>query len=328
MIRPLSFAAAAGSPRDRLDKLVVAALREEGHLAPRAELQRWIEAGLVTVDGAPAAASSAVRAGALVEVRPAPAQRTEAIPDASIVLAVVYEDEDLLVIDKPGDMVVHPARGNWSGTLVHGLLARDGFRAEELGEGDEGGHVRPGIVHRLDKGTSGLLVVAKNAETRGGLKALFRARTLDREYGAITAGRPASGTIDTPYGRHPRDRLRFTSTGRIADGKRAITRVTELEALGPAALVACRLETGRTHQIRVHLAEQRGTPILGDPLYGRRPKDALLAELAEGLGRQALHARVLGFRHPRTGKDHRWESPMPDDMQVVLARLRATRPSI
>lgn len=332
MIGPVVFTAAAGalaSSGDRLDKLVVWALRQEGHAVSRAEVQRWIAAGLVTVDGAPAAASSVVREGAQVKVRPAPAPRTDVEPDASVVLAVVYEDDDMIVIDKPGNMVVHPARGNWSGTLVHGLLAREGFRAEELSNDDDAGHVRPGIVHRLDKGTSGLLVVAKNAETREALKELFSTRTIEREYVAITVGSPGSGTIDTPYGRHPRDRLRFTSKGRIAGGKRAITHVTELEPLGAATLVACRLETGRTHQIRVHLAEQRAAPILGDPLYGKRPKDALLAELAEGLGRQALHARLLGFRHPRTGKAYRWESAMPADMQAALVRLRgATRPSI
>lgn len=319
----------AGAGRERLDKLVVAALRDEQMAVSRAEVQRWIEAGLVTVDGAPAAASSLVPEGARIEVRPMAPPRTEVEPDASVELTVVYEDDDFLVIDKPGDLVVHPARGNWSKTLVHGLLAREGFRAEDLAEGGEPGFVRPGIVHRLDKGTSGLLVVAKNAETREALKALFTARAIEREYLAITVGSPGSGTIDTPYGRNPRDRLRYTSKGRIAGGKRAITHVKELERLGPATLVACRLETGRTHQIRVHLAEQRMTPILGDPLYGKKPKDPLLAELAGALGRQALHARSLGFRHPRSGKRCHWESPLPPDLEAALKRLRgATRPSI
>jgi 23S rRNA pseudouridine1911/1915/1917 synthase len=193
---------------------------------------------------------------------------------------------------------------------------------------DASGLPRPGIVHRLDKGTSGLLVVAKHSAAREALKAQFSAHEVEREYVAITVGDPGAVTIDTPYGRNPRDRLRFTSRGRIAGGKRAITHVRTLESLGPATLVACRLETGRTHQIRVHLAEQRGAPILGDPVYGKRPKDADLAALALGLGRQALHARLLGLRHPRSGRLVRWESEPPADIAAVLAALRATRPAI
>ncbi len=288
----------------------------------RAEVQRWIASGNVTVDASAAAASDAVPEGAQVRIEPAAPARTAAEPDPSVVLVVVHEDEDLIVIDKPGDMVVHPARGNWTGTLVHGLLARDGFAASELDDEDASGLPRPGIVHRLDKGTSGLLVVAKHRQSREDLKAQFSAHVIEREYLAITVGQPESGTIDTPYGRHPRDRLKFTSQGRIAGGKRATTHVRALEPLGPCTLVACRLETGRTHQIRVHLAEQRRAPILGDPLYGKRPKDERLAALAESLGRQALHARLLGLRHPRTGQLMRWESEPPADMAAVLAALR------
>jgi 23S rRNA pseudouridine1911/1915/1917 synthase len=182
-------------------------------------------------------------------------------------------------------------------------------------------------VHRLDKGTSGLLVVAKDGPTREALKALFARHAIEREYVAVVVGSPVDATIDTLHARHPTDRLRFTS--RTGAGRRAVTHVTVLERFAGAALVRCRLDTGRTHQIRVHLAERMGTPILGDPLYGRPPKEARLRALAEALGRQALHARVLGFVHPATGANVRWESPLPADMEAVLRELRgATRSSI
>jgi 23S rRNA pseudouridine1911/1915/1917 synthase len=203
---------------------------------------------------------------------------------------------------------------------VNGLLARGGFERAGADPRDPEGHLRPGIVHRLDKGTSGLLVVAKDAPTREALKALFAAHDIEREYVAVVVGIAKSATYDTLHGRHPTDRLRFTS--RAPGGRRAVTHVRVLERLGAATLVACRLDTGRTHQIRVHLAEQGGTPILGDPLYGRTPRDAALRALAEVLGRQALHARVLGFVHPATGVAMRWESALPEDIERVLRVLR------
>lgn len=314
-------------PRDRLDKLVVAAMKNAGSPASRAEVQRWIAAGLVTVDGAPSAASATVTEGATVEIRPAAPQTTTAVPDPSVHVPVVYEDDDILVIDKPANLVVHPAKGNWEGTLVHGLLAREGFGSgdEDIDNDDGSGLPRPGIVHRLDKGTSGLLVVAKNAAAREALKAKFAAHDIERQYVAIVTGAARTATFDTPYGRHPRDRLRFTSKGRVSGGRRAVTHVRVIEELGPATLVACTLETGRTHQIRVHLSEQMGSAVLGDPRYGKRPKDPLLARLADEIGRQALHARVLGFSHPRTGAPCRWESPIPEDMARVLTALRDAR---
>jgi 23S rRNA pseudouridine1911/1915/1917 synthase len=185
--------------------------------------------------------------------------------------------------------------------------------------------VRPGVVHRIDKDTSGILVVAKDEPTREGLKKQLSEHSMERVYRALTLGVPKSGAIDTLYDRHPRSRLRFTS--KTAQGKRAVTHVFVVEALagGRAALVECRLQTGRTHQIRVHLAEQTGTPLLADWLYGRTPGDDDLQAVTALLGRQALHAAVLGFVHPITRAALRFESPLPADLLTALSTLRALR---
>jgi 23S rRNA pseudouridine1911/1915/1917 synthase len=318
---PLAFLAGPDDPRDRLDKLVVALLARAGRVESRAAVQRWIDHGRVLVGGRPARAATPVPAGVRIEVSPEPPPATTAEPDASIAIHVVFEDAHLLVVDKPAGLVVHPARGHERGTLVNALLARGGFERASADPRDPAGHLRPGIVHRLDKGTSGLLVVAKDPPAREALKALFAAHAIEREYVAIVCGEARDAVYDTLHARHPTDRLRFTS--RAETGRRAVTHVRVLERLGLATLVACRLETGRTHQIRVHLAERAGTPILGDPLYGRPPRDPTLRALAETLGRQALHARVLGFVHPATGKAVRWESALPEDMETCLRALRS-----
>jgi 23S rRNA pseudouridine1911/1915/1917 synthase len=187
---------------------------------------------------------------------------------------------------------------------------------------DPDGSLRPGIVHRLDKDTSGVLVVSKDDRTREGLKQQLAAHTVERRYWAITVGVPAEGTIDTLHGRHPQSRLKFSS--RVREGRRAVTRIANIEKLarGRSALVDCRLETGRTHQIRVHLAEQAGTPVLGDTLYGGRLGDPGLAAIAAAMGRHALHAGVLGFIHPVTGEALHFEAPLSVELDVALRSLR------
>jgi 23S rRNA pseudouridine1911/1915/1917 synthase len=318
---PLTHEVSAADPRERLDKLVVALLARAGVTASRAAVQRWIDHSRVLVDGRSIRASVTVPVGARIAIDPEPPEATVAEPDASIALRVVFEDPHLLVIDKPAGLVVHPAKGHATGTLVNALLAHGGFERTPSDPRDPIGHLRPGIVHRLDKGTSGLLVVAKDQATREGLKALFARHDIERAYVAIVCGEARDATLETLHGRHPADRLRFTT--RVTTGKRAVTHVRVLERLTSATLVECRLSTGRTHQIRVHLAEQLETPVLADPLYGKPPKDRTLRAVAEELGRQALHARLLGFVHPITHKPMRWESPPPADFERALSQLRA-----
>jgi 23S rRNA pseudouridine1911/1915/1917 synthase len=239
---------------------------------------------------------------------------------------VVYEDEHLLVVDKPAGLVVHPARGHRTGTLVNGLLARPGFAAASADPRDPEGHLRPGIVHRLDKETSGLLVVAKNAVCREGLKALFAKHDIERCYLAVAIGRVSRAKIDTLHGRHPKSRKRFTSLLDDADKpgvRRARTDVEPLRSVGGCTIVRCTLHTGRTHQIRAHMTEQANAPILGDKLYKRHVSDERIVAIGDALGRQALHAGVLGFVHPMTGETLRWESDMPPDMREAVAALAA-----
>lgn len=309
----------------RLDRFLAATLAAMPDPPSRAVLQRWIEEGRVLVEGEPRRAADKVVEGARIVVRPGPAPRTEAEPDADVEFDVLYEDDDVLVVNKPAGLVVHPARGHEGGTLVNGLLARGAFDLppEEVADAaDEQGYLRPGIVHRLDKGTSGVLVVARTPQAREALKVQFQDHSIEREYEAICVGRVEGGTFDTLHGRHPKDRLKFTT--HVKEGRRAVTHVEVLERLGDGAAthVVCRLETGRTHQIRVHLSES-GTPILGDPLYGKLPKEPRLRSVAAALGHQALHARVLGFVHPTSGETLRFEAPAPRDVQAALRALRA-----
>lgn len=291
----------------------------------RATIQRWISEGRVKVDGRICRPKSQVRAGARLEVEPSEPPPSDAVPDPSVAFQVLHEDAHLIVVDKPAGLVVHPARGHASGTLVNGLLARGGFERAAADPRDPNAALRPGVVHRIDKDTSGILVVAKDEPTREGLKRQLSEHSMERLYRALTLGVPKSGAISTLYDRHPRSRLRFTS--KTSQGKRAVTHVAVLEAFGghQAALVECRLETGRTHQIRVHLSEQLGTPLLADWLYGHTPGGSELQAIATALGRQALHAAVLGFVHPISQARLRFESPLPADLSLALEGLRALK---
>jgi 23S rRNA pseudouridine1911/1915/1917 synthase len=229
-------------------------------------------------------------------------------------LAVVHEDADLIVIDKPAGLVVHPAAGHWSGTLVNGLLAHDPAL---------GAVPRAGIVHRLDKDTTGLMVVARNLAAQTALVRQLQARSVTRRYVAVVVGAlPAAGQVDAPIGRDPRNRLRMAV---LDAGKPAVTHYA-VAARGHGWSVAdCRLETGRTHQIRVHLAHV-GHPLLGDPVYGPRRVSPALAEAVADFSRQALHARHLGLVHPSTGAALAWDSPVPADLTALLDRLRTRLP--
>lgn len=308
----------------RADRFVASALAGVMPEPPsRAIVQRWMDEGRVSIGERQLGAGDRLRGGDVVTVRPGPPPRTTAEPEAGIAFDVLYVDDDLVVIDKPAGLVVHPSRGHESGTLVNGLLDRGFFkdRDELADERDREGHLRPGIVHRLDRDTSGVMVVARTGLAREKLKAQFQVHSIERAYEALTVGAAKGGTHATLHGRHPTDRLRFS--GRVRDGKRAVTHVEVLRPFGTLAThVRCRLETGRTHQIRVHLAES-GTPILGDALYGKPPRNPALSAIAKTLGHQALTARVLGFSHPRTGRALRFEVPLPRDFLAALDALTA-----
>ena len=251
-----------------------------------------------------------------------------AVPEAApaeaaaqdIPLSIVFEDEHLIVIDKPAGLVVHPAAGNLDGTLVNALLHHCAGQLSGIG-----GVARPGIVHRIDKDTSGLLVVAKCDAAHEGLARQFADHSIERAYLAITAGTPSllAGTVRGNIGRSDSNRKKMALVGE-GRGKHAVTHYKVLEALGDAALVECRLETGRTHQVRVHLASI-GHALLGDPVYGRTPSRLRPTLQKLDFHRQALHAAVLGFIHPTLGTALRFESPVPSDMRELLRELGSNR---
>ena len=280
----------------------------------RSRLSAWIKSGDVAVDGAQIRGRDSVRGGERVVLSAVQEIQTRSLPE-DIPLEVLYEDADVLVIDKPAGLVVHPGAGNPTGTLVNALLHRDS--ALEL-------LPRAGIVHRLDKDTSGVMVVARTLPAHTSLVAQLSARGVHRQYlaivfGALVSGGTANGAIE----RHPRDRLRMTVR---EDGKDAVTHYRLRERFRAHTALECRLETGRTHQIRVHMAHLKH-PIVGDPLYGgsfKLPKGAS-AELIAALRafkRQALHAEVLEFTHPTSGEPVRCSAPVPADMQALMALLR------
>lgn len=288
---------------DRIDKFA-AETAEDG--VSRTQAQQWIRSGAVTVNGAVVKPNYKLAAGDIVVVNPPEPEET-AIEPENIPLAIVYEDSDVIVVNKPRGMVVHPAHGHTRGTIVNALL----YHCKDLS--GINGSLRPGIVHRIDKDTSGLLMAAKNDIAHTSLSEQLKAHTVERRYIALVHGNLPhdQGTIDAPIGRDPHDRKMFAVT---AGGKPSITHFTVLERIGgDYTLVQLRLETGRTHQIRVHM-KYIGYPLAGDPVYGRAKTVALAG--------QALHAATLGFVHPRTGETLSFEAPIPEDMEHVLHMLR------
>ena len=307
---------AAGARLDRT-------LAEHVEDLSRARIQALMAQGLISLRGVVLTDASAKAVAGDYQILippPAPADpQPEAIP-----LSILYEDADLIVVEKPPGMAVHPAPGNETGTLVNALLHHCGASLSGIG-----GVARPGIVHRIDKETSGVLVAAKSDAAHQGLSKLFATHDIDRVYVALVRGAPipASGTIQTRLGRSTNDRKKIAvlKTG----GREAITHYRTERTFGPpdkptAARISCQLETGRTHQIRVHMAS-KGTPCLGDPVYGSGPPAAPVREAVAqaGLKRQALHAAVLGFVHPVTSEVLRFESPLPADMAQLEANLSA-----
>ena len=346
-MRTLSLAVLAPSAGERLDRFLAAAQTD----LSRSRLQHLIRDGHVSVNGRAGRASQRLRDGDRVRVEIPPAPVDAALEPEDLPLAIVHEDSHLIVIDKPAGLVVHPGAGVRRGTLVHALL----HRWPEIA--DVGGAGRPGIVHRLDKDTSGLLVVARSARAHRALVEALRARAVKRTYGALVWGEPREdrGVVESAIGRDPRDRQRMAVVTR--GGKPARTRWAVVDRFGSAARLEVGLDTGRTHQIRVHMAHL-GHPIVGDPRYGgrtgstRRPghgagagmrgakagsgpvkkslsareaERSLASALLECLPRQALHASELELSHPVTGKSMTFESPWPEDLTRALALMRDFR---
>ncbi|MGH8778664.1 RluA family pseudouridine synthase [Paraburkholderia sp.] len=297
---------------ERLDKVLAKVFPEFS----RNRLQSWIEAQRVRVDGVPAKIRQPVPLDATIELVPDLLPEQLAFTPEPVPLTIVYEDDALVVIDKPAGLVVHPAAGNWSGTVLNGLLHRYGEAAAGL--------PRAGIVHRLDKETSGLMVVARTLEAQTDLVRQLQARTVKRRYLALVWGTMREeGTIDAPIGRDPRERTRMAVvTG--ASGKPARTHFRRVDTAvwerQPVSAIHCDLETGRTHQIRVHCAHV-GHPLLGDPVYGRARGKRSVMPLPGGFARQALHAWRLGLIHPVSGRTMQWRAVVPDDIAALSEAL-------
>jgi 23S rRNA pseudouridine1911/1915/1917 synthase len=296
---------------ERLDKVLAKVFPEFS----RSRLQSWTEAGRVRLNGAPAKVRQAVPLGARIELTPDLLPEQLAFIPEPVPLDIVYEDDALAVVNKPAGLVVHPAAGNWSGTMLNGLLHR---------YADAAGLPRAGIVHRLDKETSGLMVIAKTLEAQTDLVRQLQARTVKRRYVALVWGAmPDDGVIDAPIGRDPRERTRMAVVAG-ASGKSARTRFRLVDQTvwqqQTVSAVHCDLETGRTHQIRVHCAHI-GHPLLGDPVYGSARGRRSSAPLPGGFARQALHAWQLGLVHPSSGRAMRWRADLPEDMTELARAL-------
>ncbi|MBZ0144379.1 MAG: 23S rRNA pseudouridine(1911/1915/1917) synthase RluD [Rhodocyclaceae bacterium] len=289
----------------RLDQALARLLPEHS----RSRLAAWVKQGKVSLNDTAADARRKVWGGERVAIAAVALPEEAAQQPEDIPLTVVYEDGHVLVVNKPAGLVAHPGSGNWQGTLLNALL----HHAPQLA-----GVPRAGIVHRLDKDTSGLLVVAKTLEAQTDLVRQLAARTVKRQYLALAHGRVArDGLVDAPIGRHPVQRTKMAV---VASGRAARTHYRVLERFAQATLLECALETGRTHQIRVHMAEL-GHPLVGDPVYGpRRRAQGALADFP----RQALHAWRLALVHPATGAEQAWEAPLPEDFAELLESLRKT----
>lgn len=293
----------------RIDQYLADAL--EG--VSRSQVQKWMSQGRITSQkskGNPLKKNYTLERGDVITVQ-VPEPEILDIKPENLPIDIVYEDDQVLVVNKPQGMVVHPAPGNYSGTLVNAIL----YHVKDLS--DIGGVIRPGIVHRIDKDTSGLLMIAKTNLAHQSLSDQLREHSVDRVYVALVHGgfTKESGTVNRPIGRHPQNRLKMAIVER--GGRDAVTHYQVLERLGPYTLVECRLETGRTHQIRVHLAAI-GHPLIGDPLYGAKKEK----QKSDG---QFLHAKVLGFEHPLTGERMVFSAPIPENFEKLLARLRNNR---
>ena len=304
------FSVTEADKSERLDRFLSARLE-----VTRSAVERLLEEGAVTLSPGQATKNYRLRGGEEIRVEIADPAPAEAQPE-DIPLDVVYEDDDIIVINKPQGMVVHPAAGNPCGTLVNALLYHCGGSLSGVG-----GVARPGIVHRIDKDTSGLLVVAKNDFAHNALAEQLKTHTVSRVYHAITVGnlKEDSGTVKKPIGRHPVDRKRM-AVAKAGEGREAITHYEVLERFGAFTYVKCRLETGRTHQIRVHMASL-GHPLLGDPVYGG-DGTRFGAQHKACFAGQFLHAAELQLIHPRSGQLMRFAAPLPPNFDTVLALLR------
>jgi len=341
MTPSFEIAVPAGKKPERLDVF----LTHHVENATRSKIQYAIREGFIRVDGKVVKPSHKVSAGEIVQVSipktPPPDVVAENIP-----LEIVYEDDHLLVINKPAGMVTHPAYANYSGTLVNALMHYCGSKLSRPATGSpaKNDFPRPGIVHRLDKDTSGLMVVAKDDTTHAKLAEQFSRREISREYWAIVWGRfsdakgkmkngkKLSGIVDAPLGRSKSDRKKIAV---VEDGKHAITEYEVMDEFEYLSLVRCRLKTGRTHQIRVHM-HHIGHPVLGDPTYGGRricwggtdkKKKEEVEKFLKIIQRQALHAKTIGFVHPATGKTMKFESELPEDIGEVLGSLKTSKGS-
>lgn len=293
----------------RLDQALARLLPEYS----RSRLQDWVVQGLVTLNGAPAIVKQKVWGDEMIEVVPQPHPANQSHQPEAIALNIVFEDDSILVINKPAGLVVHPGSGNWEGTLLNALL----HHSPQLGSVP-----RAGIVHRLDKDTSGLLAVAKTIEAQTSLVRQLQARNVYREYFALVYGELAfGGTVDAPMSRHPTQRTKMAV---VSGGKAAVTHYIIAERFSGCTLLRCKLETGRTHQIRVHLASIHH-PLIGDSTYlkGAQKCPAALRPILSAFPRQALHAAQLGLKHPATGEWMEWQAPLPQDFAQLLENIRS-----